>query len=89
MLKLVNKIEKFLDGLMWNLFIFGTIFFILAILVLVDDSDYILRLVNASVIIVVGYTFIYFGFKTFFLKQDFDKHFNIKDNLKKIFNDKQ
>jgi hypothetical protein len=74
MIKIINVIEKKIDGLVWTFITTGIILILLAVLVV--WTDFMLRLTCGLIILVVAYTFIYVGYKLW----DFKKI--VKESLK-------
>ncbi len=76
MIKILNKISKKIDSLIWTYISTGIILVLLAILVV--WTDFMLRLTCGMIILVIAYTFVYAGYKLWEFKKDLKEYFKIK-----------
>lgn len=76
MIKLLNKVNKKINSLIWTYISAGVVLALLA--VLVAWTDFMLRLTCAMIILVLAYTFVYAGYKLWQLKKDLKEYFKIK-----------
>ena len=76
MIKILNKISKKIDSLIWTYISTGIILVLLAILVV--WTDFMLRLTGGMIILVIAYTFVYAGYKLWEFKKDLKEYFKIK-----------
>lgn len=76
MIKLLSKVNKKINSLIWTYISAGVILALLA--VLVAWTDFMLRLTCAMIILVLAYTFVYAGYKLWQLKKDLKEYFKIK-----------
>lgn len=89
MINLFKKINDSFDGIIWNLTTFGIIFLILGLLVIMDGSLFVLRLVIGAIILVSAYILLYGAFKFFIIKKQINDHIDIKENFKDIIKNKK
>ena len=89
MINLFKKINDSFDGIIWNLTTFGIIFLILGLLVIMDGSLFVLRLVIGAIILVGAYILLYGAFKFFIIKKQINDHIDIKENFKDIIKNKK
>ena len=74
--KIFKKIERKIDGLIWTYVVVGIILILLAILVVFND--FMLRITCGVFILVLAYTFIYFGYKIWDFKKEIKEYLGIK-----------
>lgn len=89
MINLFKKINDSFDGIIWNLATFGVIFLILGLLIVMDGSLFVLRLVTGAIILVIAYILLYGAFKFFIIKKHINDHVDIKENFKDIIKNKK
>ena len=75
MLDFIKAIRHKINGAIWTLVSTGIIFLMLGILIV--WTDFMLRLVVGLFVLVVGYAFLYGGYKLWAFKKDIEKHFKL------------
>jgi hypothetical protein len=76
MIKIINKIDKKINGLAWTCISTGVILVLLAVLVV--WTDFMMRLTFGMIILVIAYTFIYAGYRLWDFKKELKEIFGIK-----------
>lgn len=75
MKKLIEKIQKKINSVIWSLAISGVVLLMLAVLVV--WSQFLLQLAVGLFIVVIAYMFFYAAYKLWSLKREVEKHFKL------------
>ncbi len=75
MKKLIEKIQKKINSVIWSLAISGAVLLMLAVLVV--WSQFLLQLAVGLFIVVIAYMFFYAAYKLWSLKREVEKHFKL------------
>lgn len=75
MKKLIEKIQKKVNSVIWSLAISGAVLLMLAVLVV--WSQFLLQLAVGLFIVVIAYMFFYAAYKLWSLKREIEKHFKL------------
>ena len=75
MKKLIEKIQKKVNSVIWSLAISGAVLLMLAVLVV--WSQFLLQLAIGLFIVVIAYMFFYAAYKLWSLKREIEKHFKL------------
>lgn len=72
MLNLVKEVNKKINGIIWSFVSTGVVLLMLAVLIV--WTDFMLKLVVGLMVVIIGGSFIYSGYKIWTLKKEIDKH---------------
>ena len=75
MKKLIEKIQKKINSVIWSFVISGVVLLMLAVLVV--WSQFLLQLAVGLFIVVIAYMFFYAAYKLWSLKREVEKYFKL------------
>lgn len=74
MVNLIKKVNKTLNSIIINFSLAGLILFVFGVLIMVDSSTFVLRLMVSAVIIVTAFSFLGVACRIWQVKKEIDKH---------------